>query len=46
MFSAERPPVNPGGRPRSIIPPMLEALFNHLIEEPGLYLDEMAVFFS
>lgn len=44
MFGTESPPVNPGGRPRSITPPMLEALFDHLIEKPGLYLDEMAVF--
>lgn len=44
MFGTGSPPVNPGGRPRSITPPMLEALFDHLTETPGLYLDEMAVF--
>jgi hypothetical protein len=33
-----------GGRPRSITPPMLDALREHLIEKPDQYLDEMAVF--
>lgn len=44
IFGGESPPVHPGGRPRSITPPMLEALLEHLIEKPGLYLDEMALF--
>ena len=44
MFGTESPPVNPGGQPRSITPPMLEALFDRLIKKPSLYLDEMAVF--
>ena len=44
MFGTASPPVNPGSRPRSITPPMLEALFDHLVEEPGLYIDVMVVF--
>ncbi|EEH07559.1 conserved hypothetical protein [Histoplasma capsulatum G186AR] len=31
-------------RPRSITPPMLDALCDHLTEKPGLYVDEMVVF--
>lgn len=26
------------------MPPMLEALYDHLLEKPGLYLDEIVVF--
>lgn len=44
MFGGESPPMHPGGRPPSITPPMLEALLEHLVEKPSLYLDEMAVF--
>lgn len=44
LFGSESPPLNRGGRPRSITPPMLEALCEHLTEKPGLYLEEMAVF--
>lgn len=43
-FGATRSPPNGGGRPRSITPPMLEALREHLLEKPDQYLDEMAVF--
>ncbi|KAJ5142504.1 uncharacterized protein N7515_001291 [Penicillium bovifimosum] len=32
------------GRRRSITPPMLEALCDHLLEKPGLYLEEMTIF--
>lgn len=32
------------GRRRSVSPLMLEALCDHLLEKPGLYLDEMAIF--
>ncbi|KAJ5346184.1 hypothetical protein N7452_004188 [Penicillium brevicompactum] len=32
------------GRRRRITPPMLEALCDHLLEKPGFYLDEMAIF--
>lgn len=31
-------------KPRSNTPVMLEALCDHLLEKPGLYLDEMALF--
>jgi transposase len=37
-------PFNGIGRRRSITPPMLEALREHLLEKPGLYQDEMAEF--
>lgn len=40
---AQAPPIK-GGRPRSITPLMLEALCEHLLEKPDLYLDEMALF--
>jgi transposase len=43
-FGTTKAPANGGGRPRSITPPMLEALREHLLEKPGLYLDEMMVF--
>ena len=33
-----------GSRPRSLTPPMLDALLDHLLEKPDQYLDEMAVF--
>lgn len=32
------------GRKRTVTPQMTEALCHHLLEKPGLYLDEMAVF--
>jgi hypothetical protein len=35
---------NPVGRPRSITPPILDALCKHLLEDPGLYLEEMVLF--
>jgi transposase len=43
-FGNVRAPRNGAGRPRSITPPMLEALCEHLKEKPTLYQDEMAVF--
>jgi hypothetical protein len=33
-----------GGRPHSISLPMREVLREHLLEKPGQYLDELAVF--
>ena len=42
-FGSTRASPNRGGRPRSITPPMLDALRGHLLEEPGLYLEEMAL---
>jgi transposase len=44
MFGDVRAPLIPGGRPRMITPFMLEALCEHLIEKPDLYLDEIADF--
>ena len=43
-FGSVKAPPNKGGRPRSISPTMLEALCDHLLEKPNLYLDEMALF--
>lgn len=44
MFGDVRAPLIPGGRPRVITPTMLESLYDHLLEKPDLYLDEMAEF--
>lgn len=44
LFNDTRAPRNPAGRPPSITPLMREALCEHLLEKPGLYLDEMVVF--
>nr|BAC54731.1 putative transposase [Aspergillus oryzae] len=44
LFGSSKAPPNKGGRPRSISPIMLEALCDHLLEKPDLYLDEMAIF--
>jgi hypothetical protein len=44
VFGNVRAPRNSVGRPRSITPPMLEALREHLTEKPTLYQDEMALF--
>ncbi|KAJ5733744.1 hypothetical protein N7493_002530 [Penicillium malachiteum] len=46
QFGDTRAPPIRAGRPRSITPPMLEALCDHLLEKPGLYLDEMALFLA
>jgi transposase len=43
-FNSTKAPPNGGGRLQSITPSMLEALCDHLIEKPGLYQAEMAVF--
>jgi transposase len=43
-FGTTKAPPNGDGRPRSITPPMIEALREHLLERPDQYLDEMAVF--
>ena len=43
-FGTTKAPYNGVGRPRSVTPLMLQALQEHLIERPGLYLDEMALF--
>ena len=44
LFGSVHAPPNRVGRRRSITPPILEALCDHLLEKPGLYLDEMVVF--
>jgi transposase len=44
LFGNTRAPANGAGRQRLITPPMLAALCDHLLEKPGLYRDEMAVF--
>ncbi|KAJ6150244.1 hypothetical protein N7471_001443 [Penicillium samsonianum] len=44
MFSSVKALPIKGGRPRNISLVMLEALCDHLVEKPALYLDEMAVF--
>lgn len=44
MFGTVKAPPIKGGRPRSITPLILEALYDHLIEKPALYLDEMVIF--
>jgi transposase len=44
VFRSPRAPPTRVGRTRLITPVMLEALCDHLLEKPGLYLDEMAVF--
>lgn len=44
IFGSVKAPPNKGGQPRSITPIMLEALCDHLLEKPNIYLDEMAIF--
>ena len=43
-FGTTKAPPNRVGRPRTITPPMLSALLEHLVEKPEQYQDEMAVF--
>ena len=44
LFGNIRAPSTRVGRQRSITPPMLQALCDHLLEKPGLYVDEMVMF--
>jgi transposase len=44
-FGTTKAPPNGAGRPRTITPPMLSALCDRLLEKPGMYLDEMVLFF-
>jgi transposase len=44
FYGKTKAPSNGVGRPRSIRPPMLDALCEHLLEKPGLYLDKMKLF--
>ncbi len=43
-FGSTKAPSNGVGRPRSITPPILDALREYLLEKPGLYHDEMVLF--
>jgi transposase len=43
-FGTTKAPYNGVGRPRSVTPLMIQVLQEHLIEKPGLYLDETALF--
>ena len=43
-FGSTKAPSNGVGRPRSITPPMLDALCEYLLEKPDLYRDEMVLF--
>jgi transposase len=43
-FGTTKAPPNGVGRRRSITPPMLAALREHLLEKPELYQDEIVVF--
>lgn len=42
-FGATKAPSNGVGRPRSITPPMLEALREYLLSKPDRFLDELAI---
>jgi transposase len=44
LFGSMKAPSNKGGRPRSLPPNMVQALCDHLLEKPHLYLDEMAIY--
>jgi transposase len=44
LFGEARAPSNGVGRRRRMTPQMLDALLEHLLEKPGSYRDEMAVF--
>ncbi|KAI3096440.1 hypothetical protein CBS147333_9579 [Penicillium roqueforti] len=44
QFGTVRAPPTRVGRRRSITPPMLEAVCDHRLAKPGLYMDEMALF--
>lgn len=45
LFGSIKAPLMKAGRPRSITPIMMEALCDHLLEKPHLYLHEMQIFF-
>lgn len=44
LFRQVHAPLTRIGRRRSITPPILEALYNYLLEKPGLYLEEIVIF--
>jgi hypothetical protein len=43
-FGSARAPPNTPGWPRTITPPVLNALYDRLLEKPDIYQDEMVVF--
>jgi transposase len=43
-FGSTKAPPNSVGRPRSVTPPMLDALCEYLLEKPELYQEEMVLF--
>ncbi|KAK8013502.1 hypothetical protein PG991_009095 [Apiospora marii] len=45
-FGTTRAPRNVVGRPRTITPPMLDALCDRLIERPEMYQDELVAFLA
>ena len=45
-FGNVRAPPTRVGRRRTVTPPMIEALCDRLLEKPGLYVDEMAIFYG
>lgn len=45
LFGSTTAPRNPGGRPRSITPAMLDSLLEYLGPEPELYLEEIVKYF-
>jgi transposase len=44
LFGNVRAPLTRVGRRRSTTPPMIQTLCDHLLEKPGLYVDEMVLF--
>ncbi|KAF4262843.1 hypothetical protein CNMCM8812_004371 [Aspergillus fumigatus] len=44
LFGSVKAPPNRRGRPRNLTPVMIQALCDHLLEKPYLYLDEMVLF--
>jgi transposase len=44
QFGNVKAPPNKKGRPRGLTPAIIQALCDHLLEKPYLYLDEMVLF--
>jgi transposase len=44
LFGSLKAPPNRRGRPRNLTPVMIQALCDHILEKPYLYLDEMVIF--
>lgn len=45
MSGSVKAPLINKGRPQSVKSDMMEALIDHLLEKPSLYLNEMQLFF-